>query len=160
MAARPPPGAQPVTLRLGGHDLNVLRDSGTGTHYDAGRTYLRRFGDPDSCAYGPGAVAAPPQPATSRARPRISARSPRLYKAALDFYFASELKRVDALLASGDDARALSVLDDLAGIHGNTPDVSLRRAMVLTRHAGPARAARTGRRRDARADSESHGVVR
>ena len=121
----------------------VTAARGRTTH--AGRTYLRRFGDARNSSTRTDRA---PSLESSAAGDFPSAaedlaRSPRLYKAALDLHFASELKRVDALLASGDDARALSVLDDLAGIHGNTPDVSLRRAMVLTRHAGPARAART-----------------
>ena len=149
LGARPPPGAANTSVHIEGHAFTAQRDGATGDYY------LRWLDLPDDIRAHPellrGIGASPVQEASlgideiAAGRFRLAAdelaRAPGAFKAALDQHYVAGLKNVDVLLEQGDEGHALQLLDQMARIHGNTPEIAVRKALVLTR-TNPGMAAR------------------
>lgn len=72
---------------------------------------------------------------------RMIASDAQRFRLTLEEYLSRGLSQADELLASGQPARAVDRLDDLAGIFGHQPDIELRRALALLEEGRPNMAA-------------------
>jgi hypothetical protein len=149
--ARPPPNVVNTSIRIDGRSIKVQRNN-------ASRDYFVRWSDlPPEVRQRPellrGITGEPDSYALLHEFDELAAgryeraaqdlaRSPLSFKAALDEHYLSGLRKADTLLSQGDDAQTLRVLDDMARVHGNTPEISLRKAIAFTRNANPDRAVR------------------
>jgi hypothetical protein len=146
LAARPPPEAVDTEVRVAGKSFRAQRDAATGDYY------VRLSELPPEIRENPGLLGgsrgsgAPPFDELAGGDFRLAANKmvhdPLAFKLALDRHYVSGLKQVDQLLAQGDDAKALRLLDDLSAVHGNTPEIALRKAVALTHAGDNGRAAR------------------
>jgi len=152
VAARPPPTAVDTDVRLSGRGFKAQRDVATGDYYVRWSELPQEVRDHPELLRATTGSSAPEETLASvnelaagdfqRAAHDL-AQNPLMFKAALEQHYVTGLRHVDTLLAQGNDSAALRVLDDLSNVHGNTPEIALRKAVALTRagHAeGAARA--------------------
>jgi len=150
VVARLPPAAADTNIRVSGRDLHVQRDSATGDYYIRWADLPQDIRDHPALLRGlsgrESGGAIPPSfdelaAGDFRWAANELAHDPLAFKAALDLHYVSGLKDVDALLAHGNDAQALHALEQLSHVHGETPDITLRKAIALTRGDGSRRVA-------------------
>jgi hypothetical protein len=151
IAARPPPGAVDTNVSLSGRELRAQRDSATGDYYVRWPELAQEVREHPELLRGvarSGGSGDVPRSFDElaagdfRRAARDLAGDPLLFKAALEQHYLSGLKEADTLLANGEDAKALRALDDLSNVHGNTPEIELRKAIALTRSGSPDRVVR------------------
>lgn len=150
LASSLPAGAEKIDFKLAGAVFQAQHDAASGD------TFFRWADLPPPVREHPEYLLQPP-PTGPPIEPTLSelasgdydgaakrlAQDPVAWKLALDEHYSSGLKKVDSLLAEGKDQQALELLDQLRIVHGDTPDIAIRKAVTLARGGvGPETATR------------------